>query len=251
MSISMLDSDLETNILEDVGAAAPAPGHDGLVAGPQQCHDLRAEQRDHRNDPLAEDGRPPGLADHETVEHADDIVGAIPGLAGDPAVGREQTNRLAHRIEHDRDEMGNLVAGTLLQRSRLRQWPRSIGDRGLRKNQRRHSGGNAVGAQKGVKVPVLAGRSPSRRVDVIEILGVGVRIVDLTFGIVPPLRERQFARRDLAEEAVRFRREPATTLGEGPRRGLHLGEFGRARPPLNHLFSARHWFTPANETWPQ
>src|SRR6516162_28729 len=81
--------DFERRILEDVRTASATPCHDGLVTHPQQRCDLWAEESKHRSDPPVERLRRLDFGDRESVEHTDNIVGAIPGLTGDPAIRRE------------------------------------------------------------------------------------------------------------------------------------------------------------------
>src|SRR5438876_6712934 len=87
--------DLEPRVFEHIGAPAPAPVRDCLVTVAQQYRDLRLEQSDHGAEPAVQQRRGPGSPHLKTVEHPDHVVGSIPGLAGDPAVGREQANWLA------------------------------------------------------------------------------------------------------------------------------------------------------------
>ncbi len=244
--------DLDPGILKDICAAPPAPAHHGVVAQPQQRRDLRTKQRDDRADPAVEQNRPIGGAEGKAVEHPNDVVGAVPGLAGDPAIGREQPDRLAARIERDRDKMADLVAGAVLERRRLRR--RSAAHRRTRSRAgragrpRRHP----LGAQKGVEMPVLAAERCRHRVGVIEILGMALRVVDVARGIVPPIGESLAAGGDRPEDAAPAGSECAAAFGDDGRpprcrRAVSAGVTCSSGILLGAVTQPPH----ANETWPQ
>src|SRR5437660_10850077 len=86
-----------------------APPHDGLVAQSEQLRYLRTKEPKYRAEPLVERLRRADLGDRKAVEHADDIAGRIPGLAGDPAIGREQPNRPSLAIDDNRYKVAHFL----------------------------------------------------------------------------------------------------------------------------------------------
>ena len=78
------------------------------------------------------------LGDREAIQHPDHVLGPVPSFPGDPAIGREQPDRLAAKIDGDRDQVAHLVSRPALERRGLRRQRRDIGDRQLGKEQRRH-----------------------------------------------------------------------------------------------------------------
>src|SRR5215472_11315489 len=107
-------SDFEGGILKDLSAAAAAPSHDGLIPHPQKRGNLRPKEPKHRAHPAVERLRRLDLGDRESVEHTDYIVGAVPGFAGDPAIGRKQPDRFAPAVDRNRDQMAHLLPNTML-----------------------------------------------------------------------------------------------------------------------------------------
>src|SRR5204863_2838959 len=100
-----------------------------------------------------------------------------------------KADRFPAPVERESDEMHNLVAATALQGRRLwRQW--RIRNRQPRQDERGHSGGKAIGAQKQVEMAVLGGLAVAgrlrRAVRMIEVLAMRLRVVDLALGIASP-----------------------------------------------------------------
>src|SRR6516162_9269202 len=100
----------------------PPPGHDVLVAHPKCRCDLRTEQ---------------------------------PKYCSDPAICREQADRLTPRVDCNCNEMADLFPNTVLERRSLRRQCRSIGNRDFREDKRRRSDRHPIGTQKSMKMPVL------------------------------------------------------------------------------------------------
>ena len=218
--------DLQPRVLEDMAAPTPAPLPflHRLVPIAQQHRDFGSKQMDQRREPAVQQQRRGVGLQVETVEHADHVVRSVPGLAGNPAIGREQADRLAPRIDRDRHQMGDFVPGAALQRRRLRRH-RRVGDRQLGHEQRRGSCRHALGPQEQVEMAMLRGfgraRSPRRRMPVIEILGVGGRIVGLALGVAPPFGRVDGTLGDLPQDG-------AAALGQLPPAFAQ----GRGRPSL-------------------
>src|SRR5215469_16847066 len=84
--------DLKPGILQHMRSAPAAPRHYSLVAGAQQRCNLRAKQLEDRSYPAVDDYRGTAPGDDKAIQHLDYVFGPVPRLAGNPAVGRKQTD---------------------------------------------------------------------------------------------------------------------------------------------------------------
>ena len=129
---------------------------------------MRAEQHEHGANPAVQRPRRESMVDDEAIQHLNDLLGRIPGFRRDPAVGGEQTGRVAVAVHRDGDQM----------RKRLIPLRPRIGG-GICDGS--SSGRHAFGAQKSVEVTMLADFAAMR---VVVILRMGFAVIHIVIGVV-------------------------------------------------------------------
>ena len=189
--------DLQISILENIGRIAlTPPGLDGTVACADQFHDLRAEQPHHGRDPAIHRPGGSGVIDLEGVEHRNHVFRGIPGLAGHPAVHREEPEGQALGGHGDRNQMAQALI---------------VVDRQIARRHRRglHAGRHAARPQESMEMSVLAVETLIARMRMIVVLSVGFSIVDIARRVVVPLVEGIGPAQQLANDVIARLRQHA------------------------------------------
>ena len=108
------------------------------------------------------------MVDDEAIQHLHYLRGGIPGFGGDPAVGGEQTGRVAVAVHRDGDQMRQRFIAC---RPRIGGGVSYGGD----------PGGHSLRTQESVKVAVFADFAAMR---VVVILRMGFAVVHIVIGVV-------------------------------------------------------------------
>ena len=142
--------------------------------------------------------------------------------------------------------MAHLLPRTTLDRGGLGRQRRHVGDRDFGKNERRSPDRHALGAQKGVEMPMLPERPSLHRMGVVKVLGVAFRVVDLPIGVMPPLRDR-FVGQCFADDVAVARGKFAPAIADYRGCRGHSLDLGRIHEQTFSTVLARQTTTFVNE----